>query len=123
MSCFICQLIVGIDVLDVQGNVLLCGIVDLCQLSLCEPYILICKAYIYIYLYLFFVVLVDDEMVVAVLFICHCFNHCKCRFKISALRVTQSSITACCLEQFLVIIHSTQCCINISFHITPIRSP
>ena len=67
MSCFICQLIVGIDVLDMLGNVLQCGIVDLCQLSLCEPYNLICKAYLY--LYLFFVVLVDDEMVVAVLFI------------------------------------------------------
>lgn len=121
MSCFICQLIIGIDVLDMQDNVLLCGIVDLCQLSLCEPYILNCKAYIY--LYLFFVVLVDDEMVVAILFICHCFNHCKCRFKISVLRVTQSSITACCLEQLLIIFHSTQCYINIIFHITPIRSP
>lgn len=67
MSCFICQLIVGIDVLDMQGNVLLCGIVDLCQLSLREPYILVSKAHVLPYQAV--VVLVNDEVIVIFFFL------------------------------------------------------
>ena len=101
MSCFICQLIVGIDVLDMQGNVLLCGIVDLCQLSLCEPYILICKAHVFPYQAV--VVLVNDEVIVIsflpfFLMIIIKYNsvlnaYDKYRLRISAFLSAQLSIT------------------------------